>query len=378
MRGGAVRAVCLRAKTVKRGQLFGNGEFEDHSPIVCPSKCRSPIEVPVTGLQQPGIRIRAVGALKTVHRLQFAFGRDPEYRAVGVGSASGRCPVEAPVLSLDQPGERRDAVRAVATSLGAKVVKRRQFPVGCDSKNCATSDLFFASRLADVRTAGAGGPVEIPVLSFYQHAPRIGPVRAVCLGAELMQCRELSCRADLEDSSADVSPTPIPSGCAVEISVRSSSQPRVRSESIAAVEAVQHAQRSRRRELENGAGTRGPARLRGSIEIAVWSSQQPRVRTASVSAAGLRAEVVNRFELALRVDSEYCASVISSARIGRPKEIAIRGLQQPGVWCRAVSATRLRAKAVKRAESLRLRESRQRKNAQECQDVEFIGHMNSS
>ena len=103
MREGAVRAVRLRAKTVKCGQLSGGSEFEDHAAIVCPSKCCGPIEVPVTGLKQPAVRGRAVGALEAVHCVQFAFGGDPEYRAVCFGSASGRCPVEAPVPGLDQP-----------------------------------------------------------------------------------------------------------------------------------------------------------------------------------------------------------------------------------------------------------------------------------
>ncbi len=234
----------LRAKIVECGQLSSGGEFEDHAAIVCPSKCRGPIEVPVTGLKQPAIRGRAVGALEAVHRVQFAFGSDPEYGAVCVGSASGRCPIEAPVPGLDQPGKRRDAVGAVVASLGAKVVKRRQLPVERDSKDRATSDLLLASCLADVCTAGSRGPVEVPVLGFYQHAPRVGSVSAVCLGAELVKCGDFAGRGDLEDSSADGGAAPTSSGCAVEIPVRSSNQPCVRSESIAAVEAVHYAQRS--------------------------------------------------------------------------------------------------------------------------------------
>ena len=72
-----------------------------------------PVEVPVGGLHQPGVRGRpsAQSVAKAVQRGQRALGSDFEDRAtahvtVVAGPAIVGCPVEVPVAGLHQPGVR--------------------------------------------------------------------------------------------------------------------------------------------------------------------------------------------------------------------------------------------------------------------------------
>src|ERR1700685_3839275 len=76
---------------------------------------RRAVEVPVGGLNQTGEGSGAVSALETVKRRQHASGGDSEYRPavriLGTPVAPGRrSPIEIPVSALDQRSVRFAAV----------------------------------------------------------------------------------------------------------------------------------------------------------------------------------------------------------------------------------------------------------------------------
>src|ERR1022692_1583703 len=89
-----------------------------------PTKGTCPVEVPIGGLDEPSLRPGAVRAVclgaEAVKRGQRATLGDFEDRALAVGPATHGRPVEAPIGGLDQPREGACAVRAPA--LGAEPV----------------------------------------------------------------------------------------------------------------------------------------------------------------------------------------------------------------------------------------------------------------
>src|ERR1039457_6709546 len=120
----AVRALCLGAEPIKRGQRATRGDFEDRAIAVGPTTRRCPEEIPVGGLDQPrdgAIAVRAVclgtEAVKRRHRAPLGYF---EARAPAVGPTIIRCPVEVPIGGLDEPSVGGSAVRAVC--LGAEAV----------------------------------------------------------------------------------------------------------------------------------------------------------------------------------------------------------------------------------------------------------------
>src|SRR5208337_1267944 len=109
-RGVAIRAFGLRAKTVKRGQCAGWGDFEDRAKVAGPAAACCSVEVPVGGLDQPRVGVRSVRATgldaKTVKRGQSATRGDLEDRSTATDSSRTicvGCPVEVPVGAQDQP-----------------------------------------------------------------------------------------------------------------------------------------------------------------------------------------------------------------------------------------------------------------------------------
>src|SRR5208337_4604520 len=121
----AVRVV----KAVARRQRALSGYFEDGAGVVVgPASGRCPVEVAIGGLNQPPGGVDPIRVVKTVQRRQLATWGDFEDRATSGGGAVGpaieRRPVEVPISGLDQPGVGDGAVRAMV--LGAKAVKSRQ------------------------------------------------------------------------------------------------------------------------------------------------------------------------------------------------------------------------------------------------------------
>src|ERR1017187_9997023 len=57
-----VRAVCLGAEAVQRGQRATRGDFEDGAGAVGPSIIRRPVEAPIGGLDEPSVGACAVRA----------------------------------------------------------------------------------------------------------------------------------------------------------------------------------------------------------------------------------------------------------------------------------------------------------------------------
>src|ERR1022692_4206269 len=67
LRPKAVRAVCLGAEAVQRGQRATRGYFEDGAGAVGPTIIRCPVEAPIGGLDEPrpgvcAVRAPALGA----------------------------------------------------------------------------------------------------------------------------------------------------------------------------------------------------------------------------------------------------------------------------------------------------------------------------
>ena len=90
---------------MKRGQRAAGGDFEDRAGAVGPASGGRPVEVPVAGLDQRGVRVTAVSCPGKLCSSQRAAGGDFEDGAiVAIGPAAAGCPVEVPVGGLDQPG----------------------------------------------------------------------------------------------------------------------------------------------------------------------------------------------------------------------------------------------------------------------------------
>ena len=81
--GSRRRCSYVDAKAVQRGQRAAGGDFEDRAIAVGPATGGCPVEVPVGGLHQPGVRVDAVASrlAEAVQRGQRAAGGDFEDRA---------------------------------------------------------------------------------------------------------------------------------------------------------------------------------------------------------------------------------------------------------------------------------------------------------
>jgi hypothetical protein len=133
VRADAVRATALLAKVVKRRQRAARREFEDCAVIGGPAGWRRSVEVAVDILDHPA---RGKGSVKavfpyevaaeTVQGCKRAARGDLEDGGTVTVPYSVCCPIEVPVGTLNQPGVRVGTVRAIAGTLRAKVVQRRQ------------------------------------------------------------------------------------------------------------------------------------------------------------------------------------------------------------------------------------------------------------
>ena len=106
-----------------------------------------------------------------------------------VGPAILGCPVEVPISGLDQPRVGVLAIRASA--LGAEAVKRRQGATPCDSEDRAIA----------VGPSILGCPIEVPISGLDQPRHGVRAVRARTLSAEAVQRRQRAARGDFEDSA---------------------------------------------------------------------------------------------------------------------------------------------------------------------------------
>ena len=213
MRKLAVSAVRLGAKAVKRGQLTLLVDFEDRATVVGPAKPGCPIEVGVGGLHQSSIWSGAISAVclgaKAVKRDQLALRRDFEYCAACIGPTLGRCPIEVTIRGLDQRPSRADAVCAPA--LNAEAVQRGQGASGSDFEDRTTGPL-------DEDPAARGrGPsevcraVQVPVGGLDQPTVGVFAIRATALGAKAVKRCQRATRRDLEDCDTG--------GCPVKVAI---------------------------------------------------------------------------------------------------------------------------------------------------------------
>ena len=141
-REAAVRAVGLGAKAVQRGQRALGCDFEDRATAdiakdwkkdtveVSPAKRCCPVEVPIAGLHQPGVRVGAVRAVEAVQCGQRALGGHFEHRATAlvtgvVSSTKLGCPVEVSIGALDERCNRISAVSLVEINQSGEGLRTR-------------------------------------------------------------------------------------------------------------------------------------------------------------------------------------------------------------------------------------------------------------
>src|SRR5664279_5167354 len=101
---------------MQRGQRADGDECEDRT-IISPVNASCSVEVPIGALYNPRVRVGAVSAVrlraKAVKRGQRAAGGDCKDRATIIGPASRCCPVEVPVGALYNAPVRVGPVNAV-------------------------------------------------------------------------------------------------------------------------------------------------------------------------------------------------------------------------------------------------------------------------
>ena len=84
----AVGALGLGAKTVEHGQLAVWGDLKDDTLTMSSAYCCCPIEIPVSGLNKPGVRSAALLESEAVEQGVRAARSDFEDRPVKRGSDS--------------------------------------------------------------------------------------------------------------------------------------------------------------------------------------------------------------------------------------------------------------------------------------------------
>lgn len=117
----------MRAKPVKRSQRAPGGDLEDRATLVVPAYVRCSVKVPVGGLHQASARVVAVSDVEAMERGQSAAGGDFEDRTKATRAlrpTQPGCPIEVPVGGLHQRGVRLGPVRA--TTLRTKAVECRE------------------------------------------------------------------------------------------------------------------------------------------------------------------------------------------------------------------------------------------------------------
>src|SRR5208283_5227817 len=101
----AIRAIALGAKAVKRRQRAAWSDVENRAVVIGPAVLGCSVELSIGGLNQPCNGESAVRVVKGIYRRQRAIRGYFEDRAGAVGPdpALVRCPVEVPVSGLDEP-----------------------------------------------------------------------------------------------------------------------------------------------------------------------------------------------------------------------------------------------------------------------------------
>src|SRR4029077_4708363 len=126
--GLPVGAIVLGAKAVKRGQRAARGDFEDGALEEDPARQRSPVEVPIGGLDQPSEGGVAVSATPTSGKAEYRCERaargDFEYCPPAVGPVTAGCPVQVSIGGLDQSREGGCAGCGVEAEQGGESLRR--------------------------------------------------------------------------------------------------------------------------------------------------------------------------------------------------------------------------------------------------------------
>jgi len=129
-----------------------------------------PVEVPVRGLHQSRVRVRAVFNVKAVQRSQRSLRSHFEDGAFIVCASCFGCPVKVPVITQHKPGERG---RAIGAALTAKAMK--------GGERSGWSNLEHRALL--MGSSGLGGSVQISVCPLGKgREERVGSVRSDEIG----------------------------------------------------------------------------------------------------------------------------------------------------------------------------------------------------
>src|SRR5271165_3499927 len=256
-------------------QRAAGSELEDGATTIAAvlrtaaGSCR-PVEVSITGLNQPSKNVAAIGKVEAVQRGQAAGGGDPEDRAVdNVAPAGGSCAVKVAVAALHQAGKRSATI--VFT---IETIEGGQRAVGRD----------FEDRAKTVGAFIGSGAIEVPVAGLQQRA---GGSKAIA-SHEAVQQGEAAAGSDLKYRPIRVSAAC--RGSPVKVAIAALYQPSVRIGAVGAVrlgaKAVQRSQRAARGHLKYRATAVCPSTPGRSVEIAVGAlDERPEERLSPVRPA---------------------------------------------------------------------------------------------
>src|SRR5271167_33673 len=334
-------------------QRAAGSELEDGATTIAAvlrtaaGSCR-PVEVSITGLNQPSKNVAAIGKVEAVQRGEAAARGDLENRAATEGTvlagATRRCrAIEVSIRGLKQRPVGRRAIRSV------EVVQRGQAAGGGDPEDRAVDN---------VAPAGGSCAVKVAVAALHQAGKRSA---TIVFTIETIEGGQRAVGRDFEDRAKTVGAF-IGSG-AIEVPVAGLQQRAGGSKAIASHEAVQQGEAAAGSDLKYRP-IRVSAACRGSpVKVAIAALYQPSVRIGAVGAVRLGAKAVQRSQRAARGHLKYRATAVCPSTPGRSVEIAVGALdERPEERLSPVRP----AEVDQRGEGLRRRGNRRRSTKQKC------------